>query len=598
MAMRRTFIKLGLTTGAAALAPWGTLAATAGTRPRARMHPPALAPATPLDPARLRKFVDPLPLLPVLAPAWTHEGMPFYEVAMTRFHQQLHADLAPTPLWGYAGRYPGPTIEARIGQALRVRWTNEIAGGRFLLPEAFDTHLHGTDMGEPPTKTVVHLHGANVQPVSDGFPDAWFTAGFGVKGPAWKTAVYEYPNRQPPATLWYHDHAIGQTRLNVYAGLAGMYLLRDRDEPDASSPPSQAGHDLPHGAYEVALMIQDRMFDVDGSLLYPIRDPAVVPTSPDHPGAWVPEFFGNTVLVNGKVWPYLEVEPRRYRLRLLNASNARFYRLRLDSGQRFLQIGADHGYLPRPVARDSILLGPAERADVIVDFSGVRGNVVLTNDAAQPFPDGDEVEPAVRQVMQFRVKRALTQADTSAVLAPGLARANSSEPAQALARRASVVRNMALVEFEDANDEPIISLLNNRHWDDAPPTRVRQGALEVWHLINTTDDAHPIHLHQVHFQVLGRQDFDAARYRRDWLGDRAPGAGPDPIPPQPYITGPLLAPEPDETGFKDTVRATPGQVTSFVVRFGDYTGVYPWHCHILEHEDNDMMLRFEVLPKV
>jgi spore coat protein A len=596
MPTRRTFIKIGLASGAVALTPWGRLVSETA-RAQATMHvrhrhARPQAKASVLDPASLTKFMDPLPLPPVLAPTSMQGGVPFYEVAMTQFAQQLHAQLPPTTLWGYGGRYPGPTVEARVGQPVRFRWTNEIRASRFLIPSAYDPNLEGTSMGEPQVKTVVHLHGANVAQDSDGFPDAWFSPGFAHKGEEWKTEVYEYPNRQPPGLLWYHDHAMGQTRLNVYAGLAGLYLLRDANETGPGN-----GHALPHGQYEIALLIQDRMFDADGSLLYPVRDPATVPTGPEHPGPWIPEFFGNTVLVNGKVWPYLEVEPRRYRFRILNGSNARFYNLHLDSGHGFVQIGSDQGYLPRPVKRSSILLAPAERADVIIDFSGMRGNVVLRNDANAPFPDGDPDDAAtVGQVMQFRVNRRLAQADTSTLLAPGLARATPPEPAQALARRAQVTRNMAVVEFLDKIGEPIIGLINNRRWMGGEATRVRLGAVEIWNLINTTGDTHPIHLHLVHFQVIGRQAFDADRYRRDWIGNHAPDSGPEPISPLPYLKGPVLAPESDETGFKDTVRAAPGQVTSIVVRFGDYAGVYPWHCHILDHEDNAMMQRFEVIP--
>jgi spore coat protein A len=593
MPTRRRFMKFGLAAGTTALMPWDGTFDAAHAQSTGRLphrHAPGRAPRI-LDPASLTQFMDPLPLLPVLAPHGVADGVPFYDVAMTQFRQQLHAQLPPTLLWGYGGRYPGPTIEARVGQAVRVRWTNAIAAGRFLIPGAFDPNLEGTDMGEPQVKTVVHLHGADVATASDGHPEAWFGPGFAVKGPDWQTDVYDYPNRQPPAMLWYHDHAMGQTRLNVYAGLVGAYLLRD---DGAHAGAAKTG--LPNGRHEIVLLIQDRMFDTEGALLFPVRDPAVVPTGPDHPGPWLPEFFGNTVAVNGKLWPYLRVEPRRYRLRILNASNARFYNLRLDSGQGFIQIGADHGYLPRPLRRDSILLAPAERADVIVDFAGRRGNIVLTNDARQPFPDGDEREAAsVGRIMQFRVDLPLVRRDTSTLLAPGLASAVPATSAEALARSASNARYMALVEFEDAADAPIVALLNNRYWEGGAPTRVRRGAVEVWHFVNTTEDTHPIHLHQVRFQVLGRQAVDAARYRRDWIGGHAPGAGPDPIPALPYLSGPVLAPEPDETGFKDTVRVPPGQVTSIVVRFGEHLGVYPWHCHILDHEDNAMMQRFEVV---
>jgi spore coat protein A len=592
MTTRRSFIKIGVATagaaGAAALTPWGRLVTESASAQTAGRHvhrhaQPMMAAASPLDPASLTRFIDPLPLLPVLAPNGTQHGLPLYEVAMTRFRQQLHAQLPPTTLWGYGGRYPGPTLEARVGQALRVRWTNRL-GSRFLLPEAYDPNLDGTNMGEPQVKTVVHLHGANVAADSDGYPEVWFTDGFAIKGPAWTNEVYEYPNRQPPAMLWYHDHAMGQTRLNIYAGLAGLYILRGEDDPA-----------LPHGPYEIPLLIQDKMFDTDGSLLYPVRDPATIPTGPNHPGPWIPEFFGNTVLVNGKVWPYLEVEPRRYRFRILNASNARFYNLRLDSGQPMTLIGGDQSFLPHPQALRNILVAPAQRVDIIIDFSGMQGNVVLQNDARTPFPDGDDIDAATAgQVMQFRVSRKLAQPDTSLAAPP----APKLTDAAALARQARVTRNLALIEFDDpaVNDEPIVALLNNLSWGGPTSARVKLGSIEVWNIVNVTDDAHPIHLHLVHFQLLGRQELDAPRYRRDWVGERAPGTGPDPIAPQPYLTGKPEGPGPDETGYLDTVRVPPGQVTSIVVRFGDHTGLYPWHCHILDHEDNAMMQRFEVIP--
>lgn len=196
---------------------------------------------------RLQKFVDPLPRLSqILKPSGTHEGNPLYEIAMRSILQRLHRDLPPTPLWAYAGQFPGPTIEARSGERIFVRWVNEIADGNFLIPQAFDAHLHGTHHGEPPTKTVVHLHGAVAAPDSDGRPEAWFTNGFGQLGSEWTRQIYEYPNRQDACLLWYHDHAIGQTRLNIYAGLAGAYIIRD-DHEDALG--------LPGGEHEVLLTI-------------------------------------------------------------------------------------------------------------------------------------------------------------------------------------------------------------------------------------------------------------------------------------------------------------------------------------------------------
>ncbi|QWG24665.1 multicopper oxidase domain-containing protein [Bradyrhizobium sediminis] len=527
---------------------------------------------------KLQKFVDPLPRLDrALKPSGIHEGSPLYEIAMRAVRQRLHRDLPPTPLWAYAGQFPGPTLDVRTGQRIFVRWVNEIPDGDFLIPQAFDAHLHGTHHGEPPAKTVVHLHGAVVAPDSDGRPDAWFTSGFGQRGAEWTREIYEYPNQQDACLLWYHDHAIGQTRLNVYAGLAGAYLIRD-DHEDALG--------LPGGDHEVLLMIQDRSFAADGSLTYPIAESA---GSADRPGPWVPEFFGDTILVNGKVWPHLEVEPRKYRLRILNGSNARFYQLRLADGRSFLQIGTDQGLLPSPVEVRRLLLAPAERADVIVDFRGARGSIRLLNDAPTPYPNGEAPDRrTTANVMEFRVGRRLARPDTARI--PDKLRAVAPLP-----EREAKVRYMAFSEYKNVKGEPTVVLLNGRKWDAPVTIQCKAGDTEVWHLINPTEDTHPIHLHLVRFQVLDRQKFDSDDYLKAWNAE-IPGEGPDPISAEPYLRGSRIPPPPQERGWKDTVRVDPGEVIRIIARFDGVPGKYPWHCHVLEHEDNEMMLQFELIP--
>jgi spore coat protein A len=525
---------------------------------------------------RLRKFVDPLPRLRPARQIGELEGSPLYDIAAKPVRRRLHRDLPSTPLWGYDGQFPGPTLDIRRGQRVFVRWRNEIIGPDFLIPQAFDAHLHGTDHGEPATKTVVHVHGAVVPPESDGQPDAWFTTGFGQRGPEWTQETYAYPNQQEACTLWYHDHAIGQTRLNVYAGLAGAYIIRD-DEEDALG--------LPSGEHEIPLIIQDRSFAPDGSLTYPASE---FTGSADHPGPWVPEFFGDTILVNGRVWPYLQVEPRKYRLRIINGSNARFYRLRLSDGRPFTQIGTDQGLLSAPAEITRLLLAPAERADVIVDFRGARGTRMrLMNDAPSPHPDGRAPDPrTTANVVEFRVNKPLVRPDTRSI--PRMLRAIAPLPEQG-----ATMRYMAFREYEDAKGEPVMVLLNGRKWHGPVNVRPRLGSTEVWQLINTTKDAHPIHLHLVRFQVLDRQRFDRTAYLRDWGAER-PGEGPDPIAVEPYLHGAREAPPPHERGWKDTVRSDPGEVVRIIARFDGHTGKYPWHCHMLEHEDNEMMLQFEV----
>jgi spore coat protein A, manganese oxidase len=526
----------------------------------------------------LAKFVDRLPrLMPAMSPSGAHEGSPLFEIAARPFRERLHRDLPPTPLWGYNGRYPGPTLDVHRGERIFVRWTSELPDGAFLIPSAFDTHLHGTHRGEPPTKIVAHLHGAVARADSDGHPDAWFTAGFRERGDVWTREIYEYPNQQDACTLWYHDHAIGQTRLNVYAGLAGVYLIRDDDE-DALG--------LPRGEHELVLLIQDRSFAADGSLSYPV---STLAASPEHPGPWVPEFFGDTILVNGKIWPFCEVEPRKYRLRIVNGSNARFYGLRWSDGRPFVQIGSDQGLLAAPVEVDRILLAPAERADAIVDFRGTRSRAIrLVNDAPAPYPDGQAPDRrTVADVMQFRVTRPLARRDARPV--PSRLRAVAPLP-----ERGATVRHMALREYTDAHDEPTMILLNARRWDAPIDVRPKLGGTEVWHLINTTPDAHPIHLHLVRFQVLDRQALDSDAYLEAWGANR-PGEGPDPIPARPYLRGKPVVPPLQERGWKDTVRVDAHEVVRIIARFDGYPGKYPWHCHMLEHEDNEMMLQFEVV---
>lgn len=534
-------------------------------------------PSWPRSPA-LRKFVDALPQLPPLTTDRRHDGSRLYEIAARAVQQQLHRDLPATPLWAYGGQFPGPTLEVKRGQRIFVRWTNEITGLEFLLPQAFDPHLHGTHAGEPSTKIVTHVHGAVTRTESDGRPDAWFTEGFARRGSEWSREVYEYPNEQDACTLWYHDHAIGQTRLNVYAGLAGAYIIRD-DAEDALG--------LPAGPYEIPLIIQDRSFAADGTLTYPVAEHS----ADGHRGPWVPEYFGDTILVNGKVWPFLEIEPRKYRLRILNGANSRFFRLRLSDGRPFIQIGSDQGLLAAPVEVRRLVLAPGERADVVVDFSGARGRAIrLLNDAPTPYPNGEAANPSTTgQVMELRVNRGLNGQDTAriprrlAAVAP-------------LAEAGATVRNMALREYKDANGDPLMVLLNGRRWDAPITTRPRLGDTEVWSLINTTEDAHPIHLHLVRFQVLDRQSFRVEDYLSAWKADH-PGEGPDPIPVAPYLRGRREPPAPQERGWKDTVVVEPKKVVRIIARFDGFPGQYPWHCHMLEHEDNEMMLQFEVVPR-
>lgn len=430
---------------------------------------------------------------------------------------------------------------------------------RHLLP--VDQTIHGV-MDNPEVRTVTHVHGGTTPWESDGYPEAWFTKGYEQTGPFFKRKIYQYPNRQRATTLWYHDHAMGITRLNNYAGLAGMYIIRDDHEKSLN---------LPDGKYEIPLVIQDRSFNEDGSLYYP-RQPD--PPTEDMPDPSIQPFFcGDMILVNGKVWPYLEVEPRKYRFRLLNASNTRDYEFSLDSGQVFHQIGSDGGLLQRPVKMEKLTLFPAERADVIIDFSEFKGEeVVMKNGTGCGGPVDPEIDG---NIMKFRVGTHLEDEDGS-----DLPDVLSKVPYPAK-DNVQKKRNLLLVGSQDEFGRPML-LLNNQKWVDPITEKPRLGDTEMWTFINTMAFPHPMHVHLVEFQILARRPFDL-----DHLNETG----------KLKFTGPTEPPEENERGLKDTVVVPSGYAVRIVAKFTPYTGYYVWHCHILEHEDYDMMRPLQVLPK-
>jgi len=493
-----------------------------------------------LDPLTLAQFVDPLPIPAPAASSGTRANpgkpsakIPYYRIPMRAFETQVHRDLKPTKMWGFTGTFPGPTFDLRSGEEILVEWANDLPAQHFL---PIDHSLHGAEKDKPEVRVVSHLHGAKVPPQSDGYPENWITPG--------KSALYHYPNHQDAAMLWYHDHAMGINRLNIFAGLAGAYILRD---------PSEDALRLPNGKYEIPLIITDRMFDKDSQLYYPVSD------QPESP--WITEFFGNANLVNGKLFPFLDVEPRRYRFRVLNASNGRFYRLTLSNKQTFHQIGTDQGLLSAPVPVQKIMIAPGERLDLIVDFKDSPGAKIVLSDDFIP-------------IMQFRVSEHAVKDDS--LLPASLRTIEKLQESSAIK-----TRMLSLDEIDDQVQQPVKMLLNGKSWHDPVTENPRLNTTEIWSLINPTDDSHPIHLHLVKFQILDRQkieDFTFAYHQQ--LKFLAPPVPPDPI----------------EAGWKDTVRADPGMVTRIIARFEGYPGRYVWHCHILEHEDNEMMRPYDVLP--
>lgn len=514
----------------------------------------------------LTPFVDALPIPKVLKPVEIFRDSVYYEVRMQDFFHQFHSELNPTKVWGYEGQIPGPVIDNEEGKYTFVKWINDISDEKHILP--VDHTLHSCHEGMPEVRTVVHLHGAEVEPDSDGHPDAWFTRDYEMCGPLFTQKVYKYPNKQRAATLWYHDHALGITRLNVYAGLAGMYIIRSKEEQALN---------LPSGVYEIPLVIQDKTFNEDGSLFYPKNVDNPPPTYPEV--SITPGFAGDTIIVNGKAWPYLEVEQRKYRFRILNGSNERFYRMSLSSGQEFIQIGTDGGLLERPVRLKEITLAPSQRADVIIDFKDqpVGTNIILANTARTPFDFGEPPDPQRDGlIMQFRVRENTSGEDKSTV-PQSLSRIKRYKEKD-ICKLRDITLNVGTDKYAR-----LMFMLNNREFIGGVTEDPVIGELECWRIINAGLGVHPIHIHQVQFQILDRIPFDITTFNQTG---------------QLVFTGEPESPPPEQMGWFDTVQAFPGFVTRLLIKFGPYTGRYVYHCHILEHEDYDMMRPFDVVRRI
>jgi spore coat protein A len=535
------------------------------------------SPAQVRSSVKLARYVDPLPVPPVIRSTGKPDEV--IEIEMRQFQQKVHRDLPPTPVWGYNGTWPGPTIEAQSGQPLKINWVSKLPTTH-LLP--IDHSIHGAESTLPAVRNVAHLHGACVLPDDDGYPEAWFTA-HGEHGPKFNPRPSFYPNCQPAAALWYHDHCLGITRLNVYAGLAGFYLIRDEAE---------SALNLPQGEFEIPLMLQDRLFHRDGSLYYP----KVVNGPKEHP-IWIQEFYGDMNCVNGKVMPFLEVEPRKYRFRILNASNARFYHLRLYNSDAagkvlndspdvppFQQIGTDSGLLPAPMELHYLLIAPAERFDIVMDFSGSEGkSFSLINDAPAPYTMGGQYLP--EDVMFFKVTKPLSGKDTSSL-------PETLVPFEPLVPTYTTRERLLLVSEKERPSDGyvIIGLLGDARWHEPITEDPKAGSTEIWSFINITADVHPLHVHLVRFQVLNRQAFDVLTYQQTG---------------KLIFTGKPMAPEGNERpAHKDTIKSYPGYVTRIIQRFDlpheasvspGQELLYVWHCHILEHEDNEMMRPYKIV---
>jgi spore coat protein A len=549
-------------------------------------------------------------------------------LVMSGGRHSFHADLPATPTLGYtagtagADVYGGPTIEARKGTPATVSVLDNL--GAHPLALAMDhTFMGMTSTDETAPRGVLHLHGAHSEPSQDGLPQDTITPG--------ESRSYRYVNDQDAAGLWYHDHSWGMTRLQVSAGLAGQYWLRDAYDTGKADNPLH----LPTDASEIPLTLQDRSFAADGTFAYPVGAFCGQDAPAGYPNQWAPESFGDVAVVNGKVTPNLDVNRGVYRFRVLNASNARFYHIKLPAGAPVYQIGTDGGLLNAPVRLNDLLLAPAERADLLVDFrkAAAGAKFQLTNDAVAPYstptaaPEDDEAP--LRDVLQFTV----TGAAGLQTPIPSTLRGGRNQPAALPALKATSTRSVMLNEIADPTvDEPVHGHINNQFYADATGTKPRTTQIETptlntveeWDIVNTTGDAHPIHLHLTQFRILNRQGFDEPAYTAA-VNSHLPAPGlPDPsvsgtgpwpaLSANEYLVGKPTAPAANERGWKDTVLAPPGQVTRILVPFGGtaagipapftgdaktasvqrFAGTYVFHCHILEHEDNDMMQPYRI----
>ena len=677
--------------------------------------------------ALIPKFVDPLPEAGAISVvSATTPSTSAYNIHLREFQAQIlpstGVPLAVPPIpankpswvWGYltdadvaAGgvrpSFLGPVVVAQRGVPAYPTYMNELpvypAGNvQALLP--IDMTLdwanpHGIDcLPDPATGNYtnptcgilpytgelpdsVHIHGGEVAPAYDGGPDAWFTQGNATTGIGFWSNTFQYMNGQQEATIWFHPHGFGITRLNVYAGMAGVYAIQDPAGAPLAQMPAFPAHDIP-------LILQDRSFDTNGQIFYNLAsNPQPNPTV--HP-FWIPEFIGDVIVVNGKTWPYLNVEPRQYRFRLLNGSNARFYDLTMNmtnisnknkpgnvtgATMPFIAIATDDGYLVSAVSTTNVVIAPGERYEVIFDFSALLPGQVITmmNSARTPYPGG--AKPTVNgtdTVMQFRVV-----ANTSGKpILPKIVNGTPIRPVPLepifnafvppalppLPPAGSIVRQLTLNEVIGLGG-PLELVVNNSKYNlksdtirtipilpgcTTPACRETElpavGDTEVWEIINITADAHPMHTHLTSFQLLDRTPFRAATWITQYdalmlANGVLPGGGPPSqynvrnadgaIGGNPAINAFLQLdarrlPLPYELGWKDTVISYPGEVTRIVVRWAPQdapvtgpgapvagTNLYPfdptalingvgyvWHCHILDHEDNEMMRNYTV----
>jgi FtsP/CotA-like multicopper oxidase with cupredoxin domain len=738
---RRQLIKAGLISGAGMMLPWKFKV----PRAFAVDQGPGLS-----DPALQPKFTELVPN--ALHPGFiynTRRGKIKVAVGQTVQYTGLvnGGTPVPTTVWGYGDKqfytWPGRTFQVKSNRPLEVKWENRLIdalgnplpyiitgkdnsslfGGNpaynFTGRSVVDTSLHWAyslmgyeafNIATNGVPIVAHVHGGHSDFQYDGNPEFFFSPGWGVRGPQWVEKKYLYDNSQPAGTVWYHDHALGITRLNVYAGMAGFYIIRDDDDTGLVDNPL----DLPAFPYEAAFAIQDKMFKADGELFYPafpgdpFYDDFITGEGATLPPAQFPgggptalaEFFGDHMVVNGKIWPKMNVEPRNYRLRLLNGCDSRFLVIRFREAATqtsttldgagdpitFTVIGSDQGLASSPTTVDTLVFETGSRYDIIFDFNSLDGKRIIMENIGGDTPFGfsygdDLTEDDVfenRQTDRIMAFDVVLPSDPNVQdVAPNASALSTYATARAAAYNgyqlgaADRVRKVALFEGTDeygrlqpilGSAEPATDFADNPiYWPETEPyitaglayladgitRRQIEGATawhspttenpaldetEVWEVYNVTGDSHPIHLHLVHFQVLERREiiWDSNTIEDDRVLPRDPGGNQDPIEPAGdgtyLVTQPLIQhnsttdPATWGSGFKimnptynvfgtvdpgdeyvdgnspkDMVTARPDEVTFIKAKF-DKPGRYVWHCHILSHEDHEMMRVMHVGP--
>lgn len=494
-----------------------------------------------------------------------------------------------TNIWGYgvAGdkvSYPGPTFVAQESVPIEVEWQNKLPR-EHLLPIDLEK-LHSQPLREALEEklipAVVHLHGGHTESASDGLPEAWYTQNYEKTGPDWVKKINTYENSQEAGTLWYHDHTNMITSLNVYTGLTGFYLLRDNNENSLIK-----NNILPSGDYEKELVIQDKSFTVEGELFYPEEKNTTPPGMPNRTGA-----YGDFILVNGMAWPKLEVEPRKYRLRLLNGSDSRFYKLGFyDSQKKIYLIGSDQGFVENPIALDNLTLSPSERADIIVDFTKDAGKELILRNygpGADPDTTGQIIKFTVNQPMA-NVPIATVDTDESDGLSTRLRLDNITPLTPSVPDRQVVLFQLR----ESDNDDLFLlgTLKDGSFKHSQPITEITPiNGTEVWEIYNTTQYTHTVHIHLIGFQVVNRQKF-----RGNVVSETEPKKGEvKQFLRNVNFQGNPQEPEIYEGGKKDSIIVYPNQVVRVIAKY-DRPGKYVWHCHLLIHEDYDMMRPMEVV---